>query len=92
MPENSIPGGPPVLPLVILLAVGGALGIIYTTVKENTIKENSVPLIGSIAVVVGFVITILENISNTPLVVLIGVVSIVVYITGFERREDDGAY
>lgn len=85
MPENSIPGGPSVLPLLIILALGGALGIIYTTVKENTIKENSVPLIGSIAVVIGFIITILENTSNTPLAILIGVVSIAVFITGFER-------
>ena len=92
MLENSIPGGPPVLPLLILLAVGGALGIIYTTVKEDTIKENSVPLIGSVAVVTGFAITVLENTSNTPLAILIGVVSIAVYITGFERRESDGAH
>ncbi|WP_147464866.1 hypothetical protein [Halococcus sp. IIIV-5B] len=92
MPENSIPGGPPVLPLLILFAVGGALGIIYTTVKEDTVKENSVPLIGSVAVVTGFAITVLENTSNTPLAILIGVVSIAVYITGFERRESDGAH
>ena len=92
MLENSIPGGPPVLPLLILLAVGGALGIIYTTVKEDTIKENSVPLIGSVAVVTGFAITVLENTSNTPLAILIGVVSIAVYITGFERREGDKAH
>lgn len=92
MPENSIPGGPPILPLLILLAVGGALGIIYTTVKDDTIKENSVPLIGSIVVVTGFAITALENTSNTPLAILIDVVSIAVYITGFERREGDKAH
>lgn len=92
MSEDSTPGGPSVLSLLILLAVGGALGIIYTTIKEGTIRENPVPLTGSIAVVIGFLITVTANTSNTPLLLLIAIVSIAVFVTGFERREDDGAH
>ena len=89
MPENSIPGGSgdTIVFFLVIFATGGSLGLIYTIAKQNTLRENAIPLIASIAVLLGFIVTILGGLPTRPFLLLLGAASITIVVVGLEQHE-----
>lgn len=90
MPEGSIPGGPgrTIVALLAVFGAGGSLGMIYRIVRQRTIRENKVALSASVAVLLGFIGTLLGYLPLGVFLWLLGGSSLAVVIVGLEQRED----
>ena len=62
--------------------------MIYRIVRRRTIRENKVALSASVAVLLGFIGTLLGYVPLGVFLWLLGGSSLVVVIVGLEQRED----